>query len=120
MLLRKIILFLADNIGSNISINSIGNILVNEGLLEDGKRKGTPSAKVANIEVDFIATSADDKLYVQVTETMMSEDVRVRELMPLQKIRDNYERVVLYLDTGLDNTYDGIESKNIIDWLLEE
>ena len=31
-LLRKIILFLADNIGSSISVSSIGNILVNEGL----------------------------------------------------------------------------------------
>ena len=33
-LLRKIILFLADNIGSSVSIASIGNTLVNEGLLE--------------------------------------------------------------------------------------
>lgn len=44
ILLKKIILFLADNIGSNISVSSIGNILVNKGLLEGGKRKGTPSA----------------------------------------------------------------------------
>ena len=43
-LLKKIVLFLADNIGSNISVSSIGNVLVNEGLLEDGRRKGTPSA----------------------------------------------------------------------------
>ena len=39
VLLRKIILFLADNIGSSVSVSSIGNTLVNEGLLEDGKRK---------------------------------------------------------------------------------
>ena len=44
VLLKKIIMFLADNIGSNISVSSIGNVLTNEGLLEDGKRKGTPSA----------------------------------------------------------------------------
>ena len=43
-LLRKIILFLADNIGSSVSISSIGNTLINEGLLDDGKRKGAPSA----------------------------------------------------------------------------
>ena len=42
-LLRRIILFLADNIGSNVSAASIGNTLVNEGLLEDGKRRGAPS-----------------------------------------------------------------------------
>ena len=196
VLLRKIILFLADNIGSNISVSSIGNILVNEGLLEDGRRKGTPSAhtvqayvkallesyfyydikrfdikgkeylrtlgkyyivdiglrnyllgfrnrdsghalenvvyfellrrgydvaigKVDNAEVDFVATKADDKLYVQVTESMVSEDVRKRELAPLQKINDNYEKIVLSLDTGLDSSYDGIKSINVIDWLID-
>lgn len=42
VLLKKIIMFLADNIGSNISVSSIGNTLVNEGLLENGKRKRNP------------------------------------------------------------------------------
>lgn len=196
VLLRKIILFLADNIGSSVSVSSIGNILVNEGLLEDGKRKGAPSAhtvqayvdallesyfyydikrfdikgkeylrtlgkyyivdiglrnyllgfrnrdsghaienvvyfellrrgydvaigKVDNAEVDFIATKTDDKLYVQVTESMVSEEVRKRELTPLQKINDNYEKIVLSLDTGIDASYEGIKSINLIEWLIE-
>ena len=196
VLLRKIILFLADNIGSSVSVSSIGNILVNEGLLEDGKRKGAPSAhtvqayvnallesyfyydikrfdikgkeylrtlgkyyivdiglrnyllgfrnrdsghaienvvyfellrrgydvaigKVDSAEVDFIATKADDKLYVQVTESMVSEEVRKRELAPLQKINDNYEKIVLSLDTGIDASYEGIKSINLIEWLLK-
>lgn len=197
VLLRKIILFLADNIGSNVSIASIGNTLVNEGLLDNGKRNGSPSAhtvqayvnallesyffydikrfdikgkeylrtlgkyyivdiglrnyllgfrnrdsghalenvvyfelrrrgydvaigKIDNVEVDFIATDAEKKLYIQVTESMTSEDVRSRELAPLQKIRDNYEKLVLSLDTGLDTSYDGIQSKNVIEWLLSK
>lgn len=37
-LLRKIIMFLADNIGSNTSMTSIGNTLVNEGLLGNDRR----------------------------------------------------------------------------------
>ena len=74
--------------------------------------------KVDNAEVDFVATKADDKLYVQVTESMASEDVRQRELAPLQKISDNYEKIVLSLDLGLDTSYDGIKSLNLIDWLL--
>ena len=195
-LLRKIVLFLADNIGSSVSVSSIGNTLMNEGLLEDGKRKGTPSThtvqayiaallesyffyeikrfdikgkeylrtlgkyyivdiglrnfllgfrnrdsghaienvvyfellrrgydvaigKIDNQEVDFIATTADDKLYIQVTEFMQSEDVRKRELAPLQKIRDNYEKIVLSLEPGLDASYDGIKSLNLVDWLLD-
>ena len=51
---------------------------------------------------------------------MQSEDVRKRELAPLQKIRDNYEKIVLSLDPGLDNSYDGIKSERLIDWLLDE
>lgn len=196
VLLRKIILFLADNIGSTISVSSIGNTLIHEGLLEDGKRAGVPSThtvqayvsalmesyffydikrfdikgkeylrtmgkyyivdiglrnyllgfrnrdrghaienvvyfellrrgydvaigKVGNAEIDFIATKADDKLYIQVTESMDSETVRERELAPLTKIRDNYEKVILSLNPGMDASYDGIKSLNLLDWLLD-
>jgi len=196
VLLKKIILFLADNIGSSISVSSIGNTLVNEGLLVDGKREKMPSAhtvqayvnallesyifyeikrfdikgkeflrtlgkyyivdigirnyllgfrnrdtghvlenivyfelirrgydvaigKVDSKEVDFIATKADDKIYVQVTESMVGEDVRDRELEPLQKIRDNYEKIVLSLDAGFEKSFEGIKSVNLIDWLLQ-
>ena len=195
-MLRKIVLFLADNIGSSISFTSIGNTLVNEGLLEDGKRKGTPSihtvqsyvnallesyffyeikrfdikgkdylrtlgkyyivdiglrnyllgirdrdsghclenivyfelirrgydvaiGKIDNSEVDFIATTADKKIYIQVTESMNNEIVRERELRPLQKIKDNYEKIILSLDPGLTASYEGIKSLNVIDWLIQ-
>lgn len=195
VLLRKIILFLADNIGNSVSITSIGNTLVNEGLLENGSRKGKPSVhtvqayintllesyffyeikrfdikgkeylrtlgkyyivdigirnyllgmrnrdtghaienvvyfellrrgydvaigKIDNAEVDFIATNTENKIYIQVTESMQSEDVRKRELVPLQKIKDNYEKIILSLDTGSDTSFEGIKSINLIDWLL--
>lgn len=197
VLLKKIIMFLADNIGCSISVSSIGNTLVNEGLLEDGRRKGTPSThtvqayvnalleayffydvkrfdikgkeylrtlgkyyivdiglrnyllgfrnrdsghalenivyfellrrgydvsigKVDNLEVDFIATKLEDKIYIQVTESMVSEEVRRRELVSLQKISDNYEKIILSMYTGMDSSYDGIRSVNLMDWLLAE
>ena len=41
--------------------------------------------KVDNLEVDFIAMKPDDKIYIQVTESMISDDVRQRELAPLKK-----------------------------------
>ena len=74
--------------------------------------------KVDNTEVDFIASKSDDKLYVQVTESMKSEDVRARELRPLQAIKDNYEKIILTLDMGLNTSYDGIKSLNLVEWLL--
>ena len=76
--------------------------------------------KISDSEVDFIATTADDKKYIQVTESMLSEDVRKRELAPLQSIRDNYEKTVLSLEPGLDSSYDGIRSENLIEWLISE
>ena len=74
--------------------------------------------KVDNLEVDFIATKPDNKIYIQVTESMTSEDVRQRELKPLQKIPDNYEKIVLSLNTGMETSYEGIKSANLIDWLI--
>ena len=50
-------MFLADNIGSNISVSSIGNTLVNEGLLENGKRKGTPSVHTVQAYVNALLES---------------------------------------------------------------
>ena len=50
----------------------------------------------------------------------MSEDVRKRELAPLQSIRDNYEKTVLSLEPGLDTSYDGIKSESLINRLLNE
>ena len=59
------------------------------------------------------------KAGTQITESMSSEAVRKRELAPLQKIRDNYEKIILTTDTGLENEYEGIKSLNIVDWLIK-
>ncbi len=45
ILLRKIILFLADNIGNNTSLNSISNTLVSEKMLEDRAKHGRPATQ---------------------------------------------------------------------------
>ena len=45
VLLRKIILFLADNIGNNTSLTSISNTLVSERMLEDRAKQGKPATQ---------------------------------------------------------------------------
>ena len=50
-------MFLADNIGSNISVSSIGNTLMNEGLLDNGKRKGTPSVHTVQSYINALLES---------------------------------------------------------------
>ena len=197
VLLRKIIMFLADNIGNNTSATSIGNTLVNEGLLKNGNRKTKPAVqtiqayikalteayffyeikrfdikgkeylrtlgkyyivdiglrnyllgfregdsghileniiffelmrrgydvaigKIDNQEVDFIATKTDEKKYIQVTETMNAPETRERELAPLRKIRDSYEKIVIALECDLTQTQDGIKIIRALDFLLED
>lgn len=195
-LLRKIVMFLADNIGNNTSITSIGNTLVNEKLIDTDKRNGKPAVqtiqayvgallesyffyeikrfdikgkeylrtlgkyyivdiglrnyllgfrdmdtghcienivyfellrrgydvaigKIGEKEVDFIATNAREKIYFQVTESMNDPSTRERELAPLRKIRDNYEKVVLAGECDNPVTQDGIKIIRLTDFLLE-
>ena len=44
-LLRKIVLFLADNIGNNTSLNSMSNTLVHENMLTHDPRRGKPATQ---------------------------------------------------------------------------
>ena len=76
--------------------------------------------KVGETEVDFVAERPNDKVYIQVTESMQSPETRERELRPLRMISDNYEKIVLSMDRDFINSYDGIKSLNLIDWLLAE
>lgn len=74
--------------------------------------------KVGETEIDFMAEKPNEKLYIQVTESMQSTETRERELRPLRMISDNYEKIVLSMDHSYINSYDGIKSINLIDWLL--
>lgn len=195
-LLRKIIMFLADNIGNTTSITSIGNTLVNEKLLDNESRKGKPAVqtiqayvgallesyifyeikrfdikgkeylrtlgkyyivdiglrnyllgfrdadtghiienivyfellrrgydvaigKVGNREVDFIASTAKNKQYIQVTESMDDPGTRERELAPLRMIRDNYEKIIIAGTCSIPMTEDGIKIVRLADFLLQ-
>lgn len=74
--------------------------------------------KIGETEVDFVAEKPNDKLYIQVTESMQSPETRERELRPLRMIPDNYKKIVLSMDRSYINSYDGIKLLNLIDWLL--
>ena len=99
-----------------------GHVLENIVFLELNNRGYNVSiGKVNDKEVDFIATSSSEKKYIQVTETIISEETRQRELSPLQAIKDNYEKIILTTDVLFANTDEnGIKIINIIDWLLDK
>lgn len=75
--------------------------------------------KVGNAEVDFVAEKPNEKIYVQVTESMQSPETRERELKPLRAIKDNYEKIVISMDHDYINSYEGIKAINLTDWLLK-
>ena len=96
-----------------------GHILENLVYLELLRRGYTVSiGKIGPLEVDFIATNQTEKHYIQVTETMLGDETRARELEPLRKISDNYPKTVLTMDRNFLTNEDGIEIVNLIDWLL--
>ena len=75
--------------------------------------------KTLDYEVDFVAENTHTIKYYQVTQTLSDEQVKNRELRSLESISDNYEKIILSMDKSINNDYNGIKVKNIINWLLE-
>ncbi|MDD3898788.1 MAG: ATP-binding protein [Syntrophomonadaceae bacterium] len=72
-------------------------------------------------EVDFVASSPDGFAYYQVAATTLGEETLKRELAPFKKIADNYPKYLLTLDEVFGTAdYDGIQKRNVLDWLLGE
>lgn len=99
-----------------------GHIIENIVYLE--LRRRYSKVYVGNIdkyEVDFIVvTDQGHYAYYQVSETTLATETLKRELRPLQKITDQYPKYLLTMDTIQPNAnYDGIEKKNLLDWLME-
>ena len=51
---------------------------------------------------------------------MTAETTFTREMRPLTLIRDNYEKIILTADRLTLGNYNGIQVKNLIDWLPGE
>lgn len=74
--------------------------------------------KYNNIEIDFIAIKPNERVYYQVTRSMLDENVEKREKNSLLAVKDNYRKVILTMDNVKNKQIDGIEVINIIDFLM--
>ena len=74
--------------------------------------------KYNDIEIDFIAIKPNEKVYYQVSRSIMDEQVEEREKKSLLAINDNYKKVILTMDRVKNKEIAGIEVLNIIDFLL--
>lgn len=73
--------------------------------------------KYQNTEVDFVAQKQGVLTYIQVTADMTAKETFDREMKPLYRIQDNYEKIVLTLDKLSPGNYDGIKVVYLMDWL---
>lgn len=76
--------------------------------------------KLRNGEVDFIASNAEGKTYIQVTEDMTDPITLKRELAPLQSIRDSYPKVIIAMRGNYPTEIDGVRILGASDFLLHQ
>ena len=106
-----------DGISSYATGNSYENLIYIE-LLRRGYEVYVGQYK--DIEIDFIAIKPNEKLYFQVSRSIIDEKVEEREKRSLLAINDNYKKTILTMDNVKDKQIDGIQVLNIIDFLCEE
>ena len=97
----------------------IGHILENVVYLELLRRGyQVYVGKVDELEVDFVAMESKRIIYFQVAATVRDESTLRRELAPLEKINDHYQKFILTLDDDPEADYNGIRRINVLDWLM--
>lgn len=102
------------------SASDLGHLLENIVYLELIRRGYKVSiGKLAEKEVDFVASGLDGVAYYQVSASVLDENTLKREIEPLEKIPDHYPKILLTLDEiGAGSNYGGIRQLNVLDWLL--
>ena len=100
--------------------SDFGHILENIVFLELLRRGySVQIGKIGELEIDFVASNLKEKIYIQVSQSIMDEKTLNRELRALQSIPDNYEKIIISMDKNYALSLEGIKIKNAIEWLLE-
>ena len=60
----------------------------------------------------------ESTVYIQVAATVRDENTLQRALRPLQRINDNYPKLILTLDDDPNADYAGIRRINALEWLI--
>ncbi len=71
-----------------------------------------------DVEIDFIAETAEGIEYYQVADTVNGDETLVRELTPFKSLKDNYPKFILTRDYGRID-HNGIKQVNVLEWLAE-
>ncbi len=71
-------------------------------------------------EIDFVAIKRDEKVYIQVSNSIDDPDTFKREVEPLLKIRDAYPKLLLTRTAQEAYQYEGVQIIDVADWLLQD
>lgn len=90
--------------------------------LELRRRGYTPFVgALSNAEIDFIAKRGGDRVYIQVTTSLLDEEVYQRELASLESLNDSFPKMILVLDGWREGITDsGVRIRGLRDWLLDK
>lgn len=70
-------------------------------------------------EIDFVAIRENEKIYIQVANSIEENETKERELDPLRRIRDSYPKIVISRTGYPEYDIDGIKIIDITDWLMQ-
>ena len=70
-------------------------------------------------EIDFVAIRENEKIYIQVANSIEENETKERELDPLRRIKDSYPKMVISRTGYPEYDIDGIKIIDITDWLMQ-